>query len=440
MKKIRIENLRAAWLLVKNEEELERLKKYLDQKGRIDVTSPEYKKASRTPLRNFSIEIRVSKLHEGKQRFKKQRYTYKDKTTLTKAIEELNREPARLLAELEQEIREGNVQRKKRISKATVTDAWDLFYEKKTTPSEELRNWKPTTARTYQNFFNKWIRGTRLGDTPIAELQKEDATDLIRRVMEKNTVRTATTAIEVLRPLVDWWYEENDIPRRNPVPKKSAYRFDNSRVVQVELDTVRALFEAMDEYERIGISEYAYLYKRLFIWLRSGRRRGEIISLPRKQIDIEAGDFIVKAGENKAGVDMQYPLLDDMRANLPGDDEPGEWLFESPRAPGEHIRPDTVIHHWEALLDAVGGNFRLRGETRPIRELHLHDLRHIIAGILKKGEVPDYVRSKVLGHKLPGITERYGPGYYGDIGRAQRLAYAIIRGSVPADTKWKDWE
>ncbi len=436
MSLIKIENHKNFWI-----ENTARLDNYLTE-GFFDLDSPRFKKANKTPLRDFILVIRVSKVLDGKQKFKKRKFviTDKDNLTILQALKKLSSIPDDLLSQLKSDadmkkIREDEAQlqaerdREQKINRS-LNSVWDEFYDHKINGTDaELKVWRENTARTYRSFYDLWIRDTDMGDTPVNEVTKDACNALISQVKAKRSLRTASTVIEVLRPLFDWYFDKHEIDRRNPVPKKGKNSFDlkNERVVDLSIDLIRKLYQVIDHYDDP-------LYRRVFVWLRTGRRRGEIVSLKMENIDTIDKTFLIEARNNKADVDMEYKLRPELEATLNGD----RYLFESPVKKGQPIHADSIKKHWEKIIEQTGGTFKLNGKRVPISNLHLHDIRHIIGGVLKRASVPEEIRGKVLGHKKQGITDRYGPDYYGDIDEAYQLFEDIVYGRVPKDMKWSD--
>ncbi len=435
MKTIRIENYPNFYMV-----EDEKISKYLSD-GVLDLDSKKFKTANKTPIKDFAIQIRVTKLIDKKQKSKKKLMKFNG-VTILQALKNMADLPEDLLSQMKSESDTKQIEAEKKAkqieteqaekSNRILNDVWDEFYKSKTSGARTDK-WRDSTAKTYKSFYNVWMRDTDLGSTPMQDITKNDCIALIDDVAELRTLRTATTVIEVLRPLFDWYFEENDIDKRNPVPSKKNYKLsgehDNKRVVDVPLSQIKKLYEVIDNYD-------SDLFRNVFMWIRTGRRRGEVITLQMGNINVTKKHFTIEARNNKAKVKMQYRLRPELEATLIEVTNPKDYLFESDRNKGEHIHVDSITKHWNKIKEKVGGVFELNQKEVDFTTLHLHDIRHIINGVLKRAEVPQEIREKVLGHKNTSINERYGVGYYDDIDKSYQLFLDIVYGVVPEDTKW----
>ena len=411
----------------------------------LDIESNEFKKANKKPLKTFNILARVTKVVDRKQKSKKKTFKYVDlnDVTLTKALENIKaneldklinsiQSDAELKEHKKKKQAEIEAEKKENAQNQILNTVWDEFYNHKVNGTDaELGVWKPTTARNYKSFYNKWVKDVQLGATPVKEVTKEQISALVTKIKSEKSLRTASTTIEVLKPVFDWYFEKHKINLANPVPRKKKTVFDlkNERVIGISVPQVRKLYKTIDTYED-------ELFRKVFLWLRTGRRRGEILTLQMEHIDTIEKTFLIEAKNNKANEDMTYVLREELEATLPEKFKLSDYLFESTRIKGQPIHPDSVTKHWDKIKEKTKGTFKLNGKTKDIKELHLHDIRHIINGILKKAEVPQETREKVLGHINTSTNDRYGEAYYGDAGRAYQLFLDIVYGVVAEDMKW----
>jgi integrase len=147
-----------------------------------------------------------------------------------------------------------------------------------------------------------------------------------------------------------------------------------------------------------------------------GLRRGEILALRWRSLDLEQGQLSVNesleqtsAGlrfkETKSGrartVAMSGTVVEELRAHRA---RQAQELFRvgirlSPdtlvvaRPDGEPIQPRSLTHEWQKLA-----------ERRSLRRIRFHDLRHAHATHLLASGVHPKIASERLGHSSVGIT------------------------------------
>jgi len=127
--------------------------------------------------------------------------------------------------------------------------------------------------------------------------------------------------------------------------------------------------------------------------LATCRRRSELLSLTPSQVDWQARV-------------ISFPRLKSRRKTIhvPMNRTAQAILADLPRpladnAPYFPIAPRDLQRFWEKAVRAAG-----------ISDLHLHDLRHVVASHLLNKGVPDQMRAEVLGHSTGrhfAMTARY---------------------------------
>ncbi len=127
--------------------------------------------------------------------------------------------------------------------------------------------------------------------------------------------------------------------------------------------------------------------------LATGRRRMELLSLTPSQVDWQAKGIIfrrLKSHRKAIFVPMNrtvQAILEDLPRPLADD----ALYFSIPHRDLQRL--------WDRAVRAAG-----------ITDLHLHDLRHVVASHLLNKGVPDQMRAEVLGHSAGGrfaMTARY---------------------------------
>ena len=285
---------------------------------------------------------------------------------------------------------------KAKVELTTVNELWEDYYNFRTTSATQGKrqkkwvikysvNGKATggTAYIMQSAYNGLIK-PYIGKKPILQIKKKDIEDLINMHINNNgySPRYVKGVLDILKPMIEWFYDREEIDKRNPVANLSI-QFDNKRNVEVSFEDMKKLYATMFNYKNEK-------YRNVFIWLAAGRRIGEVLSLHTK--DIKGYYYTITAENNKAKVDMIYKMSKSMKDTIP---ENG-YVHSAVKDNSKSLSKASVDRHWKNIKKATG-----------LPDLHIHDLRHLLATELKNGGVPLEIRSWVLGHKIAGMTGRY---------------------------------
>jgi integrase len=125
--------------------------------------------------------------------------------------------------------------------------------------------------------------------------------------------------------------------------------------------------------------------------LNSGMRRGEILSLRWKDVDLVRGYIFI--GDSKSGRSRKVPMNGQVLEALSGLKQDGEFVFSNAET-GSHIKD-------------VKTAFRGACERAKIKGLRFHDLRHTAASRMIEAGVDLVTVSKILGHASIQMTMRY---------------------------------
>lgn len=179
---------------------------------------------------------------------------------------------------------------------------------------------------------------------------------------------------------------------RPPVPKLPT---DNARRGFLEPADFEA-FCAELPGELQPLARFAYL---------TGWRRGEVLGLQWKQVDLEAGAIRLENDQTKTG---KGRLLAFGR-----DDAIGALLYVQE----EQRRPDCahVFHRNGRPIRDFYTAWRAAAERAGLGGLYLHDFRRSTARNLIRAGVPERVAMSVTGHKTRAIFDRYNIVSEGDL-------------------------
>ena len=147
-------------------------------------------------------------------------------------------------------------------------------------------------------------------------------------------------------------------------------------------------------FEAVRASQYPRLYALTLMAMKTGARRGELLALTWRDIDLKTG--IASLGRTKNGDRRTLVLLPDVIEAL----EPfkstdlDRFVFGSVRS--KYKLPTSIDSAWR---DAVA--------RAKIRNFKFHDLRHCCASYMAQAGIPLNVIAEVLGHRKLDMTRRY---------------------------------
>jgi integrase len=126
--------------------------------------------------------------------------------------------------------------------------------------------------------------------------------------------------------------------------------------------------------------------------LNTGARRGEILSLQWKQVDLK--HKFIRLNKTKNGKPRTIPINETLRATLEAIPHGPESLYVFTDRNGNRYK-------------SVDTSFPTACRRAGIADFHFHDLRHTFASQLAEAKVPIATLSRLLGHKRLVSTMRY---------------------------------
>lgn len=325
-----------------------------------------------------TIERRVSK--DGKETFRVKIRLRGGKAA--SATFNRKQDAKRWAAETETEIRNGRYFKRIEAKKHTVGDLIDRY-------CLEVLPQKRDSTKYCQAFQFAWWKeqiGHELLSSVTPALLASCRDRLIR---DKETPRSPVTAKRYLAALShaftiamkDWqWIEENPSARVT-MPKESRGR------VRFLSDEERGeLLSACSK------SPNAVLYPIVLMAISTGARKGEILALKWKDVDLSRG--AVTFQDTKNSDRRTVPLLGAALEAVRG--IPRRINTELVFADDDGTSPVRIRRHWESALVAA-----------KISGFRFHDLRHTCASYLAMSGASTSEIAAVLGHRTLAMVKRY---------------------------------
>ena len=315
-----------------------------------------------------------------------------------------------------------------------------------------LERWLPTKQSqlrpsTFSSYRNNVITHVvpRIGSIPLQKLQPEDLDTFYAHLLRDGRRNgagggLAPKTVRIIHGIIRKALA--DATRKGTVTRNVADLADPPKVRlggSREM-TVWSADELRQFLARIEDNEW---YVPIFIAANTGMRRGEVLGLTWRNLDLDAARLVVsqqilsveyaasvadvKTSNSRRTIDLdprtvavlkawrRQQLEQKMSTGRRGNDE---FVFTHPD--GGPIHPDLFSQSWQRLM-----------RDSELRTIRLHDLRHTHATILLKAGVPVKVVSERLGHSSPAFTmtvyQHVLPGMQADAAAA--FSDAVFGGS-----------
>jgi integrase len=133
--------------------------------------------------------------------------------------------------------------------------------------------------------------------------------------------------------------------------------------------------------------------------LNTGCRRGELLGLEWRRVDLQRGLLYLEADHTKSGRRRYVPLNQAARAALLG-----RLRFRAKHCPAS---PWVFAATTGARIQSVKNSFSSACKAAGIENFRVHDLRHTCAAWLVSAGAPLIEVRELLGHSTVAMTERY---------------------------------
>lgn len=166
---------------------------------------------------------------------------------------------------------------------------------------------------------------------------------------------------------------------------------DFPKVPKLVENNVRKGFVTPEEYVRLLDKMPDHIKPIVQFAYRTGCRRGEILGLKWRNIDLAATTVRLEPGETKSGQGRTIPLSSDLVRMFEGMKRESEYVFTYRGSPIKSIK-------------TAWNNARVAAK---LPHLYFHDLRRTGVRNLVRAGVPEAVTMSISGHKTRAVFDRY---------------------------------
>lgn len=351
------------------------------------------------PSNSYKLQLRVTISTEYQKHQKKITKVFNKNQTLLQAISFMNAQRDGI----QNSLKDGSIQ-KERIAKklsrnsglldgnSCLNDIFDDYIQGK------KNTLKAKTVLSYEGFYNSWLR-EGVGTLKIANISRADLQNVVHKILSLRAPRTAKTLKEVINPIFKNFVHSGFITS-NPVELLEFKKFDNVKNPEVTDEQIKALYGAINNYDTEP-------FRSIFVWLATGRRVNEVLSLKWSDINLNSCTYTVLPENNKAGKRMEYVLDDDLLHVVNTLPKKSQYIFPAIKNPNLKMHNDTIKKHWIKILTNANLVNIDEKNNKVIPLIRIHDLRHIVGLKLVNAGISLEVIASVLGHTTTNITKRY---------------------------------
>lgn len=204
---------------------------------------------------------------------------------------------------------------------------------------------------------------------------------------------TVNRELAFLAACIGWCNRELGWNLPNPIRGRKLKEAEG-RTRWLSMEEAGKLLDAARSNERAP-----YLADFLTLALNTGMRRGEMLGLEWRRVDLQRRVISLEAEHTKTGKFRSVPLNDTARAALIN-----RARFRAERCPGS---PWVFANAAGERITCIKRSFATACRVAGVEDFRIHDLRHTCAAWLVTAGVPLPEVRDLLGHSTVQMTERY---------------------------------
>ena len=305
------------------------------------------------------------------------RFRFSTKTndkTLAKKIEQT----------IKSDIIRGQYKMPGRKTKAHFGECWDKYIASDSSSKSNIDNKKFLSAHFLPVFKNEDVKDVSVNDIENYRLKRKLEILSMPKNAEKKeseiSFRTINREITILHHFFEYCIK-NEITDKNPA---SGFKKLN------ELSRLKTMSD--EDINKLINGTTNKLTRNLITFLiYTGCRKGEALNLKWDDVDLKNDVIAIKA--TKTRYDRYIPISKPLKELLNGIERHQDCLY--------------VFNKDGAKLTDFKRSFHTACKNAGLKDLHIHDLRHVFASKMVKNGTSLFITGELLGHRTTQMTKRY---------------------------------
>ncbi len=296
------------------------------------------------------------------------------------------------------------------------------------------RHWGEQPSRTFEELMLGYLKATAQDKAPCGRRRDKDAIRHLRSyfsgrelagikaadvrgyVEHRRGVRVCNATINreltVLSAAINYARRKWEWEIPNPVSGRKLKEPEGRTRWITRAEAERLIRAAQSEPQAAHLPDF------IRVALHTGMRKGEVLGLEWRRVDLQAALVHLEPSNTKTG----------KRRSVPLNKVASEAILNRMRFRAQHVpaSPWVFAHRDGQRIQDVKRAFASACRRAGITDFRIHDLRHTCAGWLVSAGVPLAEVRDLLGHTTVKMTERYAHLAPENV----RVAVAVLEGSV----------
>jgi len=296
-----------------------------------------------------------------------------------------DKQSAKLIAEAKQTdiAREKNALPALKKTVVNFPTAWEKYIKSLPNSKETIKN-KIFAYAHFKQFYSKNLVDITTQDIEHYQLQRKlELIDLPKNKKKREqdiNFRWVNLEIATLRHFFNFCIKNSYIEKNPAAGIKKLNELSRLKTLGDE-DIQKLISGATNKLTRDIITFLIY----------TGCRKGEALNLKWDDVDLKTGVIAIKGTKTK--YDRYIPISEPLKAVLSGIEKNQDSLY--------------VFNRNGAKLIDFKRSFHTACKNAGLKDLRIHDLRHVFASKMVMGGTSLFITGELLGHRTTQMTKRY---------------------------------